>query len=83
MYHAPISKGFFLPWLTFHLWAEKIRFFWLRACLVKKKLDFQVLHSASSPRRRCKSSHGRWLLRLGKGKAHLGVRVHLSMGMPA
>ena len=27
VYHAPKGKGFFLPWLTFHLCAEKIEFF--------------------------------------------------------
>ena len=27
MYHAPIGKGFFLPWLTLHFWVGKIRFF--------------------------------------------------------
>ena len=27
MYHAPKGKGFFLPWLTFHLWVGKIGFF--------------------------------------------------------
>ena len=27
MYHAPRGKGFFLPWLTFHLWAGKKGFF--------------------------------------------------------
>ena len=27
MYHTPRGKGFFLPWLTFHLWAWKRRFF--------------------------------------------------------
>ena len=27
VYHAPRDKGFFLAWLTFHLWVEKIGFF--------------------------------------------------------
>ena len=27
MYHAPRGKGFFLPSLTFHFWAEKKGFF--------------------------------------------------------
>ena len=27
MYHPPRGKGFFLPWLTFHLWADKRGFF--------------------------------------------------------
>ena len=37
-YHAPRGKGFFLPWLSFHLWASKIGvFFPLRAYLAKKK----------------------------------------------
>ena len=27
VYHAPRGKGFFLPWLTFHLWAGKRGFF--------------------------------------------------------
>ena len=38
MYHARRGKGFFLPWLTFHFWAEKRGFFFLlKACLAKKK----------------------------------------------
>ena len=27
VYHAHRGKGFFLAWLTFHLWVEKIGFF--------------------------------------------------------
>ena len=40
MYHAPRGNEFFLPWLTFHLWAEKKGFFLLRACLGKKNRVF-------------------------------------------
>ena len=43
MYHAPRGNGFFLPWLTFHLWAKKIGFFFcLRACLAKKNGVFRL-----------------------------------------
>ena len=51
LYHTPKGKGFFLSWLTFHLWAGKRGFFWLRACLMKKICIFQVLDYVSSPRR--------------------------------
>ena len=27
VYHAPRGKRFFLPWLTFHIWAGKRKFF--------------------------------------------------------
>ena len=40
VFHAPRGKGFFIPWLTFHLWAEKRGFLRLRACLVKKNWIF-------------------------------------------
>ena len=30
MYHAPRGKGFFLPSITFHLWAGKRGFFFKR-----------------------------------------------------
>ena len=41
----------------------------------------------SSPRQRCESSHGRLVLRLGEGKAHLGEgglprRGHVHLGKP-
>ena len=39
MYHTHRGKGFFLPWLTFHLCAEKIGFR-LRAYLEKKNWIF-------------------------------------------
>ena len=43
VYHTLRGKGFFLPWLTFHLWAEKRGFFFLlRACLAKKNWIFGV-----------------------------------------
>ena len=42
VYYAPRGKGFFLPWLTFHIWARKRGdfFFSLRACLEKKNCIF-------------------------------------------
>ena len=42
VYHAPRGQGFFLHWLTFHLWVRKRGFFLLRACLVKKKWIFRL-----------------------------------------
>ena len=50
MYHAPRGKGFFLPWLTFHLWAGKKGFF-VKGLFGKEKLDFRVLFDVSSPRK--------------------------------
>ena len=49
--------------------------FQLKACLAKKKLDFQVLLDVSSPKRRCKSSRGRLVPRLSKG-VRLGVGMY-------
>ena len=49
-YHAPRGKGFFLAWLTFHLWVEKIGFF-VKGPFSEEKLDFQVLFDVSSPMR--------------------------------
>ena len=80
MYHAPRGNGFFLPWLTFHLWAKKIGFFSFKGLFGEEKWGFQVILDVSSPRRRCGSSHGRLVLRLGEVKAHLGEGVRLSVG---
>ena len=64
--------------------------FWLSAYLGKKKKGifgcssmFLRLGEPSSPRRRCKSSHGRLVLCLGLGEAHLSVGVRLGVGMLA
>ena len=40
MYHVPRGKGFFLPWLTFHLGREN-RVFRFKACLAKKNGIFK------------------------------------------
>ena len=40
VYHAPISKGFFLPWLTFTFLGQEKTVFRLRACLAKKNWIF-------------------------------------------
>ena len=50
MYHASRGKGFFLPWLTFHLWAGK-RGFFIKGLFGEAKLDFRVMFDISSPRR--------------------------------
>ena len=83
MYHTPSGNGFFLPWLTFHLWAEKIRFFFsFKGLFGKEKWGFWVMFDVSSPRRRCGSSHGRLVLNLGEVKAHLGeVKARLGEGV--
>ena len=46
----------------------------------EKKWGFRVLLDISSPRR---TSHGRFVFRLGEGKARLGKGVCLGMGMHA
>ena len=46
-------------------------------------MGFRVLLDVSSPRQRCKSSHGRLALRLGEVKACLGEGVRLGVGMYA
>ena len=50
MYHTSRGKGFFLPWLTFHLWAGK-RGFFIKGLFGEEKLDFRVMFDISSPRR--------------------------------
>ena len=42
MYHASRSKGFFLTWLTFHLWAGK-RGFFIKGLFCIEKLEFWVI----------------------------------------
>ena len=71
VYHAQICKGFFLPWLTFRLWAKKIGFS-VKALFGEEKLDFWVMFDVSSPKRRCESSQGRLVLHLGEGMVRLG-----------
>ena len=66
MYHALRGKGFFLPWLTFHFWPRKRGFFIKGLFGEEKKMDFQVLLDVSLLRRRCESSQGRLVLRLGE-----------------
>ena len=61
MYHTHRGKGFFLPWLTFHLCAEKIGFSF-KGLFGKEKLDFWVILDVSLPKRRCESSQGRLVL---------------------
>ena len=39
MYLAPRGKGFFLPWLTFHLWARK-RGFLVKGLFDEEKIGF-------------------------------------------
>ena len=79
---VPRGKGFFLPWLTFHLWAGE-RGFFIKGLFGEEKLDFLVLFNVSSPRKRCESSQGRLVLRLDEGMIRLsqgvslGVHVHL------
>ena len=41
VYHAP-GKRFFLPWLTFHLWAGEIDFLVKGLFGKEKKLDFSA-----------------------------------------
>ena len=72
MYHAPRGKGFFLPWLTFHL-----------GLFGEEKLDFRFLFNVSSPRQRCEYSQGIFVLFLGEGMVSLGEGVCLGMGMYA
>ena len=43
VYYTPRSKGFFLPWLSFHLWVEKRGFFVKGLFGEEKKMDFRVL----------------------------------------
>ena len=45
MYHVLKGKGFFIPWLAFHLWAGKRGFFFVKGLFGEEKLDFRVLHS--------------------------------------
>ena len=71
MYHAHRGKGFFLPWLTFHIWFGK-RGFFIKGLFGEEKLDFRVMFDVSSPRRRCESSQGRLVIRLGEGMVCLG-----------
>ena len=61
MYHTLRGKIFFLPWLTFHLWAGK-RGFFVKGVFGEEKLDFQVFLGVSSPKQRCESSQGRLVL---------------------
>ena len=82
MYHAPRGKGFFLPWLTFHLWAKKIGFF-VKSLFGEEKLDFRVLLDVSLPRRRCESSQGRLVLHLSEGMVRISEGVRLGVGMYA
>ena len=70
MYHTPIGKGIFLPWLTFHLWAGKIRFLF-KGLFCEEKLDFRVMFDVSSPRRRVPPGHGH---------VHLGELKDRKMG---
>ena len=49
MYHTPRGKRFFLPWFTFHLWAEK-RGFSFKGLFDEEKLDFWVILDVSSTR---------------------------------
>ena len=51
-YHALRGKGFFLPWVIFHLWDGKRGFFRLRAYLAKKNCIFRVFDDFSLPRRK-------------------------------
>ena len=80
VYHAPKGKGFFLPWLTFHLCAGKIEFF-VKGLFSEEKLDFWAMFNVSSPRRRCESLQGRLVLPLAKGMVRLSEGVRLSVGM--
>ena len=50
VYHTSRGKGFFLPWLTFHLWARK-RGFFVKGLFGEEKLDFWGLFDVSLPRR--------------------------------
>ena len=46
MYHAPKGKGFFLPWLTFHLWDGE-RGFSIKELFGEEKLIFSGFYSMS------------------------------------
>ena len=61
--------------------------FSIKSLFGEEKWDFRVLIDVSSPRRRCKSSNERLVLRIGEGKARLGVwgllrRGHTHLGEP-